>query len=116
MFYKNVQDSKGPNDVQIINEDLFYVDPSKYSNVDFWFYDGPHDQESTAKAIIRYAPCLADQSVLIFDDANWQGVVDGAREGVNQAGLVVNYEKIVLGDEEDPNGWWNGLYIMVVEK
>jgi len=43
-------------------------------------------------------------------------VVEGAREGLQNSGLEVAYEKLLLNKEEDKNGWWNGLYIVVVRK
>ena len=54
--------------------------------------------------------------MLIFDDANWEGVVEGARNGANKAGLEVAYEKMLLCDVEDLESWWNGLYILVINK
>ena len=81
-----------------------------------WFYDGPHDPLSTANAVEYYSDCLAQEAVLIFDDANWEGVVDGAREGIQRIGAEIAYEKMLLNEEEDPEGWWNGLYVVVIQK
>ena len=63
-----------------------------------------------------FAPALADVSIVIFDDANWEGVVSGATLGIKESGLTVLYEKKVLNSEEDPSQWWNGLYILVLSK
>ena len=41
---------------------------------------------------------------------------EGAKQGIEAAGLKVSYEKLLLNDEEDANAWWNGLYIAVVRK
>ena len=68
------------------------------------------------KAILYYSKAFADTCICIFDDANWDGVVQGADEGITQAGLKLLYEKKILNAEEDPNNWWNGLYIVVVKK
>jgi hypothetical protein len=53
---------------------------------------------------------------MIFDDANWEGVVSGATAGIEKAGLTIFYEKKMLNDIEDKDMWWNGLYIVVVKK
>ena len=84
--------------------------------VNMWFYDGPHDALSTARAVEYYASSFSQEAVLIFDDANWDGVVEGARKGINAIGAEVGYEKLLLCDVEDSNSWWNGLYIVVINK
>ena len=116
-FLKNVETHKGNSQVVVIDADLFSVDTSIFENqIKMMFYDGPHDEESTAKAVEYYYSTLADEAIVVFDDANWRGVVDGARKGFNKVGANVSFEKILLNSEENPNEWWNGLYIAVVRK
>jgi len=116
LFKENVK-THLDNEVEIINQDLFKVDLTKYSNqIDMWFYDGPHSESATAKAVEYYSSCFSEETVLIFDDANWMGVVTGAKKGIEKIGAKVAYEKLIMGEQEDPNGWWNGLYVMVVRK
>jgi len=116
-FLNNIEKFKADNNVEIIENDLFAVDLTKYKNsISFWFYDGPHDKDITARAVDYYKSVFAEESILIFDDANWMQVVEGAREGLQNSGLEVAYEKLLLNKEEDKNGWWNGLYIVVVRK
>ena len=68
----------------------------------------------------KYIPSLNliiyNLSIVIFDDANWAGVVGGAQEGIRQAGLEIVYEKIMLNEVENSTMWWNGLYITVLKK
>ena len=52
----------------------------------------------------------------MFDDANWEGVVEGADEGIKQSNLTPMYSKKMLNKVEDSSQWWNGLYIVVVVK
>lgn len=116
-FTQNVDATPTESNIQILNEDLFDVSIAPYRDkVQMWFYDGPHEEINTKRAVQKYAPTFTKEAVLIFDDANWKGVVDGARAGINAAGLTVSYEKIILNDQEDPNGWWNGLYVVVVNR
>jgi hypothetical protein len=53
---------------------------------------------------------------MIFDDANWTGIVSGADNGIKQAGLNILYSKKMLNEQEDLSKWWNGLYIVVAQK
>lgn len=112
IFAKNLE---GCN-VKIHDGDLFQLDITDIQNVDLFFYDGPHQVDSTARAINRYAQCLADTAIIIADDANWQGVVQGVDLGVSMARLKVLYSKKMLNSPENPGQWWNGLYILVVQR
>ena len=115
-FKKNIEQYKGENKVFISNSDMFKVNLLNISDVDLFFYDGPHDFESTKNAVKYYSKSFANQSILIFDDANWTEVVKGAHKGIVESGLKILYSKKVLNALESDTEWWNGLYIMVVEK
>ena len=101
--------------INIYDCDLFDVDlgDKKY---DFFMYDGPHDEETTAKAVEYYSTWFDSNAVLIFDDANWDGVISGAAKGISRTNFNVVYTKMLLNPIEDPTKWWNGLFIMVIEK
>lgn len=103
-------------DITIIDKDMFSLDTSQVTDVDFMFYDGPHDFESVKSAVIKYKSCLGNTAILIFDDANWEGVVSGANAGVEETGSNVLYSKIILNSTENPTQWWNGLYILVIQQ
>lgn len=96
--------------------DFLSIDTSGIKNIDLMFYDGPHDAESTRQAVKYYKDCLSDVAILIFDDANWHGVVAGADAGIREANLTPMYSKLILNNVEDKTMWWNGLYILVVKK
>ena len=96
--------------------DFLSIDKSNINGIDLFFYDGPHDAESTRNAVTYYKECLADVAILVFDDANWTDVVRGADLGISEANLNVLYSKLITNDIEDRTMWWNGLYIMVVQK
>ena len=117
LFFENIEKHRGNSIVNVLNSDLFEVDTSPMQNsMRMFFYDGPHDEESVKRAVQHYWPALTDEAVLVFDDANWRGVVDGAREGINSCEGIAVYEKMLLNSEENKNEWWNGLYIVVVRK
>lgn len=116
-FINNVKKYKGNSKVTVIDSDMFSVDTSSMKNsIKMFFYDGPHDFENTKKAVEYYFDTFANEAILVFDDANWSDVVMGARAGLNNVNALVTYEKMMLNDIEDPTGWWNGLYILVIEK
>ena len=115
-FIDNVKRYKKSTDISLFACDLFDVDTDEIKNVDFFFYDGPHDEYSTSKAVQYYSKSFADTCIMVFDDANWEGVVSGADKGISRVGLKVLFEKKLLNEQEDSTQWWNGLYIVVVTK
>jgi hypothetical protein len=113
-FEKNIAPYIGDNNVHIINEDMYEVDTSAISEVDLFFYDGPHEYEHIYKTVIRYRDCFAKQAILVFDDANWTDTVMAADQAVKDGGLTPIYSKKILNSIESQKDWWNGIYIIVV--
>jgi hypothetical protein len=115
-FIENIRPLAGKNNITIYDSDMYAVNIDEINNVDFFFYDGPHDIKNTSKAVQYYAPTFAETAVLVFDDANWAGVVGGANNGIVKSGLNVLYSKMIINETESEKDWWNGLYIVVVTK
>jgi predicted O-methyltransferase YrrM len=115
-FIENIRKHKRDRQLKVFDSDLFSVDLTEISDIDLFFYDGPHDAVSTARAIQYYASVLADEAILVFDDANFEGVVEGANLGIQRTGLQVMYDKIWLNDVESDTEWWNGFYVVVVKR
>ena len=92
------------------------VDTDKIKNVDLFFYDGPDGYQHIYRAITKYKDCLADQSIIVIDDANWTDTTDAAKAAVKKLGLTVLYEKRILNSIESEKDWWNGVHVMVVAK
>lgn len=111
IFIDNIRRS----DAVIEDSDFLQADRSKFKDIDLFFYDGPHDRESVKNAVVYYKQCFASSAILIFDDANWDGVVGGANDGIAEAGLIPIYSKMMLNEVENAGQWWNGLYIVVVK-
>ena len=60
---------------------------------------------------------LAEDFILVLDDANFQGVVSSADEFVETNNLRPLFRrKILTSVVEDDKDWWNGLYILVLSK
>jgi len=115
-FISNIKRYKKDTACQLFACDMFAVDKEELKDIDLFFYDGPHDAFSTARATQHFASTFANEAVLVFDDANFDGVVDGARKGLELAKLNIVFEKILLNSLESSEDWWNGLYILVVRK
>jgi predicted O-methyltransferase YrrM len=116
-FVHNISSYVKSSDVRIFKQDMLSVNLQEIdSKIDMFMYDGPHDAKSTADAIKYYWPALAKEAILVFDDANWETVVEGVRNGLQEVEAQVVYEKMMLNSEENPREWWNGLYILVIRK
>jgi hypothetical protein len=115
-FIENVKKYKGNNTVKVFDSNFIDVNTTDIKDIDLFFYDGDHSELATKMAVKYFSNCFADTSILIFDDANWEGVVSGAMAGISETNFDILYEKKVLNAEEDPSQWWNGLFILVVKR
>lgn len=115
-FVNNILPYKGDNSIKVFNSDYKNVNTDSIKNVDLFLYDGDHSYSSTKHAVQYFTDSLADEAILVFDDANWDGVVEGALDGIKAAGLNLVYDKKMLNSVEDSTMWWNGLLIAVVTK
>ena len=62
-------------------------------------------------------PLLADKFILVLDDANFEGVVKSADAFVEQNNLKQIFSRLILTTMvEDERDWWNGIYVLVLEK
>jgi predicted O-methyltransferase YrrM len=115
-FIENVRKFKGNNIVKVFDCRYMHVDKNALDAIDLMLYDADHSEQANYQAVKYFADKFADEAVLIFDDANWAGVVDGAKRGISEAGLEIIYDKIFLNSQEDPEMWWNGFYIAIIKK
>lgn len=114
-FIENVKKVKGNNSVKLFDCNFVNVDKSQIDYIDFMFYDADHNPEMTSLAVTYFAEKFKPGTILVFDDANWEGVVAGATKGLEIAGLTIAYSKTILNEQESTKDWWNGLYIVVLE-
>jgi hypothetical protein len=116
-FLENINKVVGNSSVKVINKDLYDMDLSEIEEpIKMFFYDGEHGYEETAKALEYVLPTFADETIVVLDDANWEGTVYAANDTFAKLGVEIVYSKLMLNDEEDPLGWWNGVYVMVVRR
>jgi len=92
--------------------------------IDIYFYDGEHAVEDHYKAFSYYNPVFEDVFIAIVDDYNWSFVQDGTQQAFKDLKYKVLFEVFLSdGNASDPQaskfaplGWWNGLYVAVVQK
>jgi predicted O-methyltransferase YrrM len=113
-FIENVKKVKGSNLINVYHSDFRRVDKTHIDYIDFMFYDADHSEDMTAQAIVYFADKLVDDAIIVIDDANWDGVVRGARKGIEQAGLEVKFSRVMLNSQENADEWWNGLCVFVI--
>lgn len=117
VFLNNIENHRGNSIVTVYDNDLFETPLDGMLNkIQMFFYDGPHEEITTKQAVEYYWPTFQQETIMVFDDANWQGVVEGARQGIESMGGKISYDKIILCDEENKEQWWNGVYVAVVRK
>lgn len=104
------------NIIHVINKDMLKVDTSEIKNIDLFFYDGDHSYKSTYNALKYFYKCFSEETILIFDDANWDGVVDAVNAALYDLKANVIFKKILLNGIESTEQWWNGLYILIINK
>jgi hypothetical protein len=93
-----------------IQKDIF-----KYP-VTVYFYDGNHHVASHEKAFIYFNNVFADIFIAIIDDWNWERVQKGTRSAFKKLNYQIIYEQEFCTKGNDPNDWWNGIYIAVITK
>ena len=114
--FENFEVNTNGLDINVFYDDMLNVDTSQIQNVDLFLYDADHEFEPTYNAFLHYKDCLADTSIVIFDDANWPQVPSAADQAIRQGGFDILYSKKLLNETENPTMWWNGVYIMVLQK
>lgn len=114
-FINNAKQYKGSNSIKIFDCEFSKVDKTQIDYIDFMFYDADHSADAIKHAIMYFADKFAPNTVLVFDDANWDGVVSGVDQGLQVINRKIAYSKIILNDQESSKDWWNGLYIVVIE-
>jgi hypothetical protein len=103
--------------IKIIEGDCWKIDLSQLQGVNVYFYDGAHTSEDHRMAFTYYDRVLANDFVAIVDDWNDAPVREGTREAFAELGyqIVKDWELMSAGNG-DVEGWWNGLYVAVINK
>jgi|SRR6056300_154753 len=104
----------------LLHSDAFSTDLKVLPKIDFYFYDGDHSEEAQYNAYKYFNPTLSNEFLTVVDD--WCDGKDTAERGTRRAfkdlGYKIKFETSLPASKNcmDPEGWWNGLYIALVEK
>ena len=81
------------------------------------FYDADHDSLQQYQNLSHLLQFFDDEFILMVDDANMKGVVESVEDFVKHKKLKIIFEKKILTDvPEDKHSWWNGIYILLLQK
>lgn len=115
IFIENIKKIKGKNKIKIYDCNYWQVDTAELPNMDLFFYDAEHDYDSTISAVKYFGNKFSTNAILVFDDANWEGVVSGANEGIRSIARNILFSRLILNEQESEQNWWNGLYIVILD-
>jgi hypothetical protein len=115
-FLSNFNKFKGENDANFIEINSFNIDVLTLPKFNIYMYDGDHSYNSHYKALTYFINCLDDIFIFIVDDWNWVDVRNATYESIKDLNLKVLYEKDIRTENVDKNGWWNGVYVAILQK
>jgi predicted O-methyltransferase YrrM len=113
---RNIKQFSGESTVTLHTGDCWTVPLGSLGGpFDVLYYDAAHDARSTERAFSHFLPVMKDPFLMVVDDASWDCVREGIREG--KARLFVHYERTLHGDKPgDEVGWWNDVAVLVLGK
>lgn len=82
---------------------LVIGDPS-WSDTDFYFFDGPHDEESQYLGITKYFDNLSERFLLMVDDWHWEAPRNGTARALKELPVSVLHSIEIKVDEENYSG------------
>jgi hypothetical protein len=123
-FLINFNKFMGQNNATFIENDCFKIDISTLPKFNIYMYDGNHSIDSHYKALSYYYNCLDDIFIYIVDDWNYEQVRNGTIQAIKNLNLKIKYEKeirLTFDNSHTPidiakTTWWNGIYIVILEK
>lgn len=99
------------DNADFIEQDCYTIDyPKDY--FDFYNFDGGHSYEQQRDAITVLYPALKDEFILVIDDSDWEQVIAGTIDGLNQVKANILFEKRFSGAD----GYHNGTYLALIKK
>ena len=118
-FYKNA-DRHIKGRYTMLEKDGFKLTKEDLPNpIDLYLKDGDHSYESEYLGVIKIAPFLAKECIMVVDDFSWADVQRGTWDGIRDAGLNVVYAMTFWnGVESDcgKTGFWNGCGVFLINK
>jgi len=113
-FIGNVKKYGDVEKISVYKTDYQTFDFKTLPNVDIIFYDGETKFHDQYVALTNMLPIFSKETIIIMDDWNWDS---GAfSKFVNDNNLYISHYKEIFTSGEDPNDFWNGLGIFLIEK
>ena len=118
-FYENA-DKHIKGRYVMLEKDGFTLTTKDLPNpIDLYLKDGDHSYESEKLGVVKIAPFLANESIMLVDDFSWADVQRGTFDGIREAKLNIVYCMILWsGTESDcsDRGFWNGTGVFYLKK
>ena len=107
----------GCTNVELIDADAWEVlsDPPFPNKVGVYFYDGRHRFRDQWAALAKVEPLLADEALVVIDDASWRQVRAANRfftKGHPNFENVVRFDSATHGEPR----WWNGVELFAFRR
>lgn len=121
-LYKTLELEKNSTykELKIIDNDAFDVNINELKkDVNVYFYDGDHSEESQYKGFMYFDFILSQEFFVVIDDWNDNYVRSGTRKAFDELNYIIlqQYELPgVFSDWKNDDLYWNGLYVAVVNK
>ena len=120
-FVKNLQENITTDsldfDIQVLKGDSSGLSKKDFKHdVNIIFYDGDNSEHKMREFFLNMLDFTEDVFTLVIDDANIEENVAITKRFIDAMGLKILYERELLNDQEDPEMWWNGLYVVVLSK
>lgn len=118
IFQRNVTQWLDPTRITFRDQSFFEIPQRELPrDIDVYFYDGLHGYDAQRRAISHAWPSLADGAIVVIDDADFGDTIPGTLQGLAEVGGRVSFQRhLPARYNGDTQLWWNGLYIMAVQK
>ena len=122
-FYENLNKFKGENDVKVIEDSCWNVDPSTIGPFNIYMYDGDHNDDAHYRALAHFMTCLDDDFIYLVDDWNAKIVQTETLKAIDENNLSIISKKEIFTNHNPGiqtagrlNDWHNGIGIFVLTK
>ena len=108
-----------PDNTVLFFERDFFAEPLKHvETYNVYFYDGEHAEGPQSKALAHALPAMESSFIFIVDDWTWPLVKTWTMESLDALHITpkASWERKQTCEGFDPQGWWNGLAVFVIEK
>jgi asparagine N-glycosylation enzyme membrane subunit Stt3 len=113
-FLNNVKKFTNVDNVDVYRASYLSFDFNKLPKVNIVFYDGETKYFDIYHTIKNITPIMADETILIVDDWNWQR--DVVEKVISEVGYSILHQKKIYTQGEDSKDFWNGLGIFLIGK